>query len=151
MRIPHPPTQQGHNAWKQDFQPPPARGDASPIDVNQLVEIHARGFVFENDPCGRIEEIAGVGGGIFYASTPLGSPAARASARRETLHLKTLHRIIDNSEGLDHVDVSPGDLMSDCETLSEQVIRWLFIRACTDQVTYRPFGNQGYSLEFSIG
>ncbi len=95
MRIPHPPTKQGHNAWKQDFQPPPARGDASPVDVNQLVEIHARGFVFENDPCGRIEELAGAGGGIFYASTPLGSPAARASARRETLHLKTLHRIID--------------------------------------------------------
>ena len=41
--------------------------------------------------------------------------------------------------------------MSDCETLPEPVIRWLFIRACTDQVTYRPFGNQGYCLEFSIG
>ncbi len=217
MRIPHPPTKQGHNAWKQDFQLPPARGDASPIEVDRLVEIHARGFVFENDPCGRLEELAGAGGGIFYASTPLGSPAARASARRETLHLKTLHRVIDclqerfaswatqdapgvdadvlcrahlaahewladliqhadfkdripqiafsvwtdgdrlrclivdNSEGLDHVDGSPGDLMSDCETLPEQVIRWLFIRACTDQVTYRPFGNQGYCLEFSIG
>lgn len=59
--------------------------------------------------------------------------------------------IADNSEGLDHIDQEPGLLPAECEAMPEPVMRWLFIRACTDRVAYRPFGNQGYGLEFSIG
>jgi len=59
--------------------------------------------------------------------------------------------IADNSEGFDRHAEPTGDLASVWETLPEQGMRWLFIHACADQVVYRPFGNQGYGLEFSIG
>lgn len=58
--------------------------------------------------------------------------------------------IADNSSGFP-LDAYPSHPLDDgSEVMSERGMSWLLIQACTRHLTYRPLGNQGFELEFSI-
>ena len=59
-------------------------------------------------------------------------------------------QIADNSSGFP-VEAYPSESLSDeYEVMPELGMSWLLIQACTRHLVYRPLGNQGFELEFSI-
>lgn len=59
--------------------------------------------------------------------------------------------IADNSSGFP-LEAYPSERLEeeDFEVMPERGMRWLLIQACTNQLDYRPLGNQGFGLEFVV-
>ena len=58
--------------------------------------------------------------------------------------------IADNSRGFS-LDAYPAlTPEADYDVMPERGMGWLLIQACTSRLAYRPLGNQGFELEFSI-
>ena len=58
--------------------------------------------------------------------------------------------IADNSRGFP-LDAYPDERsQDDFEVMPERGMRWLLIQSCTNQLAYRPLGNQGFGLEFVV-
>ena len=59
-------------------------------------------------------------------------------------------QIADNSSGFPMDAYPSARLGDDYEVMPERGMSWLLIQACTRELVYRPLGNQGFELEFSI-
>ena len=59
-------------------------------------------------------------------------------------------QIADNSSGFPMEAYPSIQLSDDYEVMPERGMSWLLIQACTRTCVYRPLGNQGFELRFSI-